>query len=672
MTESHGAIYTTSRDVTWAARLRYGRRTIQRWERAELPPDAAATEEVIRLCGELGLYRTYRQGELAGLSLSAELLRQLLGEARLASQAAASGSTPLAPAHNLPLDLTSFVGRERDLAQLAEMLETGRLVTITGPGGIGKTRLATQVATRLLDTFSDGVWLVELDGVADATTLPHRVADAVGAIEQRGEDIADTVVASLRPRHVMVVLDGCEHLLNTCAALVARLLGTCPRLRIVATSREPLAVPGEAIWRVEPLGLSETDGDDHLDRLTGAEAIRLFQDRASLVRRGFSVNAGNAAAVAEICRRLGAMPLALELAAAQVRVLSPEQIAERLQDRFGLLERETLTESRRHQTLEASIDWSYRLLDPPEQRVFESVSVFAGGFSLEAAEITCADAGVLKILTRLVDKSLVIAKPDVDAEVMRYDLLEPLRTYAAVRLRARGDAGEVRRRQGDWLITNAERVPGVIHGPEQRRWLGWVDRERANILEAATWWVQRGQPEIPLRLAAALYLPLGILGRGGETRLWLEPALRLTTVGLPVGIRAGAALGAAILAIFQGDRTAASYHLEDATGLAREARDESLVAGAWGADALLLQLSGRFDEAARMAEDGLPEVRRLGNKFMEARALEMQAAHALARGDSEAAKSLLEESARLARRTGDAYSLALAGAGLGDVARSRS
>jgi predicted ATPase len=288
--------------------------------------------------------------------------------------------------HNLPLQLTSFVGRERELAELAHLLAAHRLVTATGPGGTGKTRLALQAAAEALPDAPDGVWLVELAALADPALVPQAVAVAVGVREEPGRALVATLSDALRPKRLLLVLDNCEHLLEACARLADVLLRACPHLTILATSREALGLAGEAPYRVPSLSLPDASPGPPAGALSRSEAVRLFAERAAVVRPGFAVTEDNASAVAAVCARLDGIPLALELAAARVRVLPVEQLLGRLEDRFRLLTGGSRTALERHQTLRAAVDWSYGLLTEPERRLFDRLAVFAGGFSLEAAE----------------------------------------------------------------------------------------------------------------------------------------------------------------------------------------------------------------------------------------------------------------------------------------------
>jgi predicted ATPase/class 3 adenylate cyclase len=381
--------------------------------------------------------------------------------------------------HNLPLQLTSFVGREREMAEVAHLLGQTRLLTLTGVGGTGKTRLALQVAADQLAEYPQGVWLVELAPLADQALVPQTVAAVLGVREDGRRPLLATLTDVLRPKHLLIVLDNCEHLIDACAQLTDALLRACPKVQVLATSREALGIAGETSWRVPSLALSETDGQPAVEALRQVEAVRLFVERAVAAQSRFALTPVTAPLVVQVCRRLDGIPLALEMAAVRLRGLSVEQLADRLDQRFRLLTGGSRTALPRQQTLQATVDWSYSLLTPEEQALFARVSVFARGFTLEAAEAVCAGgviaaADVLDLLVRLVEKSLVVAD-DGEAVSTRYRLLETLRQYGRERLVASEEAATVHGNHAAYFLALAEQAERAWHGPEQVAWLGRLE-----------------------------------------------------------------------------------------------------------------------------------------------------------------------------------------------------
>ena len=379
-----------------------------------------------------------------------------------------TSAAPPAPG-NLPAEPNSFIGRERDLSELALLLSDVRALTLCGPGGIGKTRLAVRLACDLVPEFPDGAWLVELADTASADLLPRRVAATFGIREEQDRPLIATLAEALRARRLLLVLDTCEHIVDGCAELVQQLLASCPSLRVIATSREPLRVRGETVWRVPPLSVPTGLDPLSLADLARHEALQLFAERASAARSGFALGSENAEAVARLCLTLDGMPLAIELAAARVRALSVEQIASRLDDRFRLLASGDRTAPARQQTLRAAVDWSYELLSEPEQILLRRLSVFAG-WNLDMAEQVCADeqipAGtVLDLMSALIDKSLVTFDHELRGE-SRYRLLDTIKEYAASRLAASGEEDALRLRHRDYLLSlrRVGRVAGVRPG----------------------------------------------------------------------------------------------------------------------------------------------------------------------------------------------------------------
>src|SRR5215471_195482 len=404
--------------------------------------------------------------------------------------------------HNLPVEVSSFVGREREQVELAALLRSSRLLTLVGPGGAGKTRLALQVASTALGDFQEGVWLIEFGPLGDSALVPQSVAQVLGVREQDGMALTDTVGASLGRSRVLLVLDNCEHLIAACGQLSESLLRTCERVHILATSREPLGLSGEVLWRVPPLGLPADD-----THAPEADAVRLFVERAAASVPNFALTNQNRAAVADVCRRLDGLPLAIELAAARVPLLGVEGLRDKLDQRFHVLTAGRRATLARHQTLRGALDWSYQLLTKDEQTVLRRLGVFVGGFTLEAAQQVADDEqgidvwDVLEHLGALVDKSLVVAEGDT---LPRYRLLESTRLFALERLIDSGELNVIRGRHRDHFLQVAEACERHLPAGDPSLGLHRLDRERDNLLLALAWSPLEEDALLGLRLAAAM------------------------------------------------------------------------------------------------------------------------------------------------------------------------
>jgi predicted ATPase len=410
---------------------------------------------------------------------------------------------------NLRTPLTSFVGRDADVATVSELVDDYRLTTLVGPGGFGKTRLAVEVSRALLDMMPDGAWLVELASVANGTDVPAAVLAAMDlrepslAVREVAEDPLDRLVAALRSRSALLVLDNCEHVIDDAAALADRLLADCPRLRILATSREPLSITGEAVWPVDPLGLPPEDLDGR--EVLGYDAVQLLVDRARAVRPGFTVTDDNAAAVALVCRVLDGMPLAIELAAARIRTMTVAQLAERLDDRFGLLTGGSRTAVPRHQTLRAVVDWSWELLPDAERVLLRRLAVFTGGATLEAAQRVCADAVVTAdhvpdLAAALVDKSLLVVSGD---DIPRYRMLETIRAYGLDRLDEVGEREDLRRAHATYFVELVQAAEPHLRRAEQLIWLRRLKADHDNLNAALRGAIAGGDAQTAVHLVAA-------------------------------------------------------------------------------------------------------------------------------------------------------------------------
>jgi len=431
--------------------------------------------------------------------------------------------------HNLPASLTSFVGRERELSEVKRMLAMTRLLTLTGPGGSGKTRLALEVAADLIGVYPDGVWLVDLAPLSEPGLLVQEVAGVLGVLERPGEALFDTLVDALQSRQVLIVLDNCEHLVDTVARLTEGLLRSCPDLRLLATSREALGVSSEVTLPVPPLSLPEPGRVATVEELEGYGSARLFLERALYRPSAFALTPENAGAVAEVCRQLEGIPLPIELAAARVGVLAVEQISERLSDSLDLLAGGGRTLTSRQRTLRGSLDWSHALLDEPEQKLFRRLAVFAGGWSLEAAETVCSEDGlergdVLNLLGELVDKSLVMVGATANGAT-RYRMLEPIRQYAREKLEECAEADAARGRHAAFFLDVAEEAEPELAGPRSGPWVELLKEEHDNLRAALSWVLRRRETELGQRFGAALWRFWYGRGDLSEGRRWLERIL---------------------------------------------------------------------------------------------------------------------------------------------------
>ncbi len=410
---------------------------------------------------------------------------------------------------NLPVQTTSFVGRDDDIADAIKALEDARVFTLTGVGGVGKTRLAVQTAAEILPRFRDGAWLCELGPLSDPAGLPDVLAAALRVQPRQGMSTAESIVDALREKQLLIVLDNCEHLIAAAARMVDAIVRACPEVRVLATSREGLGVRGERMTSVRSLELP-LEGSS-VEALATSEAVRLFADRALEAGGGFRLDDENAAAVVALCNRLDGIPLALELAAARTRMMTPAEIASRLDERFRLLTGGSRTAVERHQTLRQAVDWSYDLLEPREQTILNRLGVFAGGFTLDAAEAVAAGGDVeafdvLDGVAQLVDKSLVVA--DQRGDGTRYRLLETIRQYALERLDDAGETDTVRRRHAEWCVDFATRAHAGMRSPDELAWTTRLERESDNLRAGVTWAAGVGDADLALRQIGALSVRL--------------------------------------------------------------------------------------------------------------------------------------------------------------------
>ena len=574
---------------------------------------------------------------------------------------------PQIRANNLPAQLAGFIGREREIAQVKTALTQTRLLTLTGTGGIGKTRLALRVAADVMERYPDGVWLADLAPIADPALVPKTVASALNVPEQPRREMTETLMGVLQHKALLLVVDNCEHVLAACRDLTVVLLQKCSNVRLLATSREGLGVPGETLWRVPSLSVPEDP--HHLQRpqdLVRYDAVRLFIDRAIAASSGFVVTRENAPAVAQICRRLDGIPLAIELAAARVKVLAVEQIAARLDDRFRLLTGGSRAALARHQTLRAAIDWSYNLLSESERAFLRRLAVFAGGWTLEAAEAICVGGAeeadqVLDLLTSLVDKSLVTV--ELDRNEARYRLLETLRQYARDELVESQEGAEVQKRHRSWYLDLAERAEAGIEGPADTVWLNRLEVEHDNLRAAMGWsTTEKDDSETRLRLAATLNWFWECHTHWSEGRRWLETALAASR-SFKSSARVKALWGCGNLAWMQGDYAKALALCDESLALGRELEDQPGIARALMWRGLVAMRQEDFEAATALFEESLELSRKLGDKWFAAAVLSQMGAMARLRGDYAKAASLCEESLGMFRTLGGprwiAYALRL-------------
>ena len=578
----------------------------------------------------------------------------------------------------LPHALTDLVGREDERSEVAARLRKSRLVTLTGLGGIGKTRLAIAVAAEVVPEYADGVWLVALEALPDGSLVIPQIAEALGLREAPGRTLLKSLIDHLHKKRLLLVLDNCEHLLDACAHVAAQLLRECVGVRILATSRAALGITGETAWGVPALAAPEPE---HLPQarstllrvLMSYESVQLFVERAQAVQKSFAPTGQNALAVAQICSQLEGIPLAIELAAARLKALTVEQIAQRLDNHLGLLTLGSRIAISRQQTLRAMLDWSYALLSEAERSALRRLSVFAGGCLLEAAEKVCAgesveEGQVLNLLTSLVDNSLVIFEERGPA-AGRYRLLEMVRQYAAESLQANGETDQVKTRHRDWFLELAESAERQLKAADQENWLRRLEREQDNLRAALIWSATEAQgAQAGLRLAGALYRFWNIRGDFNEGRASLERALERDGAQEATVARAKALNGAGDLAQRQGDFASARTLNEESLRIYQALGQNGGIAHALNSlgDTALYQSD--FDAAGTLLERSLTLYRELGDKGGIAYALYSLGNVAYYQGDYEAARTRYEQSVTMRRELGDKRGIAYSLINLGTLA----
>ena len=611
----------------------------------------ARKDTALLLAGALGL-----DGRARELFVAAARGRAPAGEVLAAVHRRPPGAFAAVAARalpgNLPAQLGTFIGREKELSEVLALVASCRLITLTGAGGCGKTRLSLQLAGGLLDDSGDGIWLVELAAATDEDAVAAAVGRAVGIAARPGRAALDTLADALAPQDVLIVLDNCEHLIGGCAKTADAIVRRCPKVRLVATSREPLGVGGEVIYRVPPLSLPGP-GESGVAAAGSCDAVALFAERARDQGAGLCVDQATAPLLISVCRRLDGMPLAIELAAARLRSMSLEELAGRLDQRFGLLTGGSRTALARQQTLRATVDWSYALLTAAEQLLLGRLSVFAGGFDLAAAEAVCGygaigPAEVAGLVGSLVDKSLVAADPAGTA--LRYRLLETIRLFAAEHLAAAGqEAAAAAAGHCAHYLALAEAAAPRLAGPEQVMWFGRLDADQANLSRAAQH--AAGQPDGTaqvLRFGVALQRYWGARYRHQEAAGLLVPALRRPDAAADPALFAEALAAAAILTMWT----------DLATGL-RLAEQACEVAGGLGDDRLLARSrwplawayywAGEPERARALAQDAAGQARQLGDDVLLGECLVAHASLA----DPAASGPLFAEAIACTERSGD-------------------
>lgn len=572
--------------------------------------------------------------------------------------------------NNLPVQLTSFVGREREMTEVKRLLGTTHLLTLTGTGGTGKTRLSLQVAADILETFTDGVWLVELATISEPEILVEAVVSVLGVREEPGHTLQATLVNYLRSKNLLLILDNCEHLIAAVARLADTLLRACPNLRILASSREAMGIAGETTWAVPSLSLpdmwrNQLAGPELVEALSQYEAVRLFIDRALAVQPSFTVTNENAPAVAEICWRLDGIPLAIELAAARVKVLSLEQIATRLDDSFRLLTGGSRTALPRQQTLRALIDWSYDLLSESEKKLLRRLSVFVRGRTLEAVEAVCSGDGVeefdvLDLLTLLVDKSLVTREEESEGGQARYYILESVWQYGRMKLHEAGEVELLSDRHLAYFLKFAEEAePNLFHA-DQVAWLEKLEFERPNLRVALEWSVESPKrAEEGLRLAGALSRYWEVRSHFKQGREHYAAVLSRPDAAAHTPARAKALTGAGRLAWCQDDDPAARVFFHEALEIQRELGNKKEVAFVNAYLGFVERSEGEMEQSRKHFDEAFEISQELNDRMLLAIVDSGRGTLAMEDGNAALSLELKQRSLKVFREAGDIYVVGL-------------
>jgi len=557
---------------------------------------------------------------------------------------------------NLPPELTSFVGRRGELAELRKKLASARLVSLVGPGGVGKSRLAIRAATDLARGFKDGSWLVQLAEVRDPDLVPNAVLAALDLRDQAATEPPALLLSYLRDKRLLLVVDNCEHLLGAAGQLVGEIIRAAPDVRVIATSREPLSEPGEHVVPVPPLELPSADLSQPLDRLRQIEAVMLFVERANAASGRFELTAGNQAAVVEVCRQLDGVPLAIELAAVRTRVLTPEQILDRLTDRFELLTGGGRAALPRHQTLRTAIDWSYDLLAQDEQRLLSRLCVFAGRFTLDDVGAVCTLDGettdqTLGLVSSLVDKSLVIKQEAKGIAV--YRLHETMREYAVLKLRGAGEVDAMGLRCADYYVATCQHRT-VDARARLLAWLAWMDIEIDNIRAVLRHCLTNGDALRGLALANSVSWYWFTRATTEGVR-WLDQLMALD--GGAADTRAWALFIRGFLAVLQGDPIVARPMLDHAVAAGRQTGDGRLLSASLTMGSIAANMTGEPVVARRLLDEAPQVTVPLRDPEATLGLLQAQAFNAFFAGELATVKAVSSEGVRLSRETGDVYRL---------------
>jgi non-specific serine/threonine protein kinase len=611
---------------------------------------AASYERCVKTLRDFGVEPSEQTQVLYEQIKSGKVLAQT-PRTKLPEQARLPEEPKSPSAASVPVPLTSFIGRDHELKKIAELLTSSRLLTLTGPGGVGKTRLAIEAARASVKKFKDGVFWVSLAALSDETLIAQEIAQVLHVRELVPEPMLTTLIRHLQAKSALLVLDNCEHLIHACAQIAEQLLAACPGVCILATSMEGLGLFNERVWQVPSLPLPQGRGAASVKELQRIESIKLFEERALNAHSAFVLDERNAEDVVQICKRLDGIPLAIELAAARIKVLSVQEIAARLDDRFSLLTAGSRTAIPRHQTLRATIDWSHDLLSEPERVLFRRLSVFAGGFSLEAAEAICvgdlSSGGLLDSLGRVVDKSLVVVGAAAASGETRYHLLETIRQYALEKLVAAGEAPDIRGRHMEFYLDLAEAAETQVFGSDSASWFRRLDKELDNIRSAIEWSTATGRAELALRILGALVYFWFAHGLSGtEWNDLIQAALKRPEGMQRTLARAKALNGVGFMYWADEYPMERRGDLEEALSIGRERGDPWNIATALRSLGLFETIAGNYPAARTLLEESVEIWRQMGPPRTLAGTISLTFLGdlALQQNENERARALYEES----------------------------